>query len=368
MTSYPNLIARQMKLKKFEQPLFDATDYNGFGRKTRTGFNPTGGPVPKFNEVKNNSGVEDATGTKVKLKQAKNLATIDHYGIPFLNESSVDFDIENFDTDYSGSPLINSSIYAKRVIANDKKATNLTKIINSTKYDILTVDIWSDNFIKNASLGGSSGGTVYYLDGTSYTDKIIEKLIGKQKIKVCLANVPDILSFPYFNGISYEMIIKGVLGQPIYLGGITYKEDTGIMLPTGTIDSLVSSKVHISLKKGTSEQNPLLGRANLLYKVDMESTKKSINSQNNTIKINCERYGFALIDINALYKKILSKTYIEDGILIDPTYPSGNFFSSDGLYPTALGQAVIANEFIRSINSTYKTDIPLINVSEYIIK
>ncbi|MDZ7935848.1 MAG: hypothetical protein U5M51_12975 [Emticicia sp.] len=58
LTSYPNLIARQMKLKKFEQPLFDATDYNGFGRKVRTSFNPTGGPVPKFNEVKNNSGVE----------------------------------------------------------------------------------------------------------------------------------------------------------------------------------------------------------------------------------------------------------------------------------------------------------------------
>ena len=38
LTSYPNLIARQMKLQKFEQPLFDATDYHGFGRKVRTGF------------------------------------------------------------------------------------------------------------------------------------------------------------------------------------------------------------------------------------------------------------------------------------------------------------------------------------------
>ena len=58
MTSYPNLIARQMGIS-FEQPLFDAADYNGYGRKTRTSFNPTGGPVPKFKEVSNNSGVDN---------------------------------------------------------------------------------------------------------------------------------------------------------------------------------------------------------------------------------------------------------------------------------------------------------------------
>ena len=71
VTSYPNLIARQMKLQKFEQPLFDATDYNGFGRKVRTGFNPTGGPVPKFNEVKNNSGVASVGYDGIKLKKSK---------------------------------------------------------------------------------------------------------------------------------------------------------------------------------------------------------------------------------------------------------------------------------------------------------
>ncbi len=94
LTSYPNLIARQMKLKKFEQPLFEPSDYNGFGRKVHTSFNPTGGPVPKFNEVSNNSGVEatvETTGAfdkgkvqNISLKKYKTSQSIDNWAVPNL--------------------------------------------------------------------------------------------------------------------------------------------------------------------------------------------------------------------------------------------------------------------------------------------
>ena len=74
-----------------------------------------------------------------------------------------------------------------------------------------------------------------------------------------------------------------------------------------------------------------------------------------------------LVVINSLYTKILAGGYVtDDGVKVDASYPKGNFFSSDGIYPTAFGQAVIANEVIKTINNFYKTNIPLINTKEFL--
>lgn len=40
------------------------------------------------------------------------------------------------------------------------------------------------------------------------------------------------------------------------------------------------------------------------------------------------------------------------------------FFSLDGMYPSAIGQAMIANEVIKTINKAYNMDIPLISIRE----
>ncbi len=77
-------------------------------------------------------------------------------------------------------------------------------------------------------------------------------------------------------------------------------------------------------------------------------------------------YNHPLVDFHAVYKKVLAGQYVsEDGFRIDPSYPNGNFFSSDGLYLSAIGQAVLANEVIKVFNASYGMKIPLINVGKY---
>ena len=71
-----------------------------------------------------------------------------------------------------------------------------------------------------------------------------------------------------------------------------------------------------------------------------------------------------MVDLQGLYKRILEGGYIShDGVKIDPSYPSGNFFSADGIHPSSIGQGVVANEFITTINTHYDSKIPLINIS-----
>ena len=44
----------------------------------------------------------------------------------------------------------------------------------------------------------------------------------------------------------------------------------------------------------------------------------------------------------------------------------GNFFSSDGIYPSTIGQAFIANEVIKAINLQFKSKIQPIIIEKYL--
>lgn len=99
--------------------------------------------------------------------------------------------------------------------------------------------------------------------------------------------------------------------------------------------------------------------------VDQLRRYMKINNEN-VIREFSKNYSLSIVDLHSLFKKILAKEYTtQDGLFIDPAFPDGNFFSSDGLYPSAIGNAVIANEVINEINKKYGTTIPVINVSAF---
>ena len=129
MTSYPNLIARQMKLKKFEQPLFDATDYNGFGRKVLTDFNPTGGPAPKFKAVSNNSAFTgEFEDKRPKLKKYNGL--VDNWSYPYNGSSGFEL------------PSLNSGPYYGRIDPVDRKEKYIvySEQLLKEKFDFFLLD------------------------------------------------------------------------------------------------------------------------------------------------------------------------------------------------------------------------------------
>jgi hypothetical protein len=79
-----------------------------------------------------------------------------------------------------------------------------------------------------------------------------------------------------------------------------------------------------------------------------------------------EKYNLPVVDLESLYQKILAGSYVsDDGVRVSGTFPAGDFFSSDGRTPSAVGQAVLANETIKVINSHYKINIPLISIKEF---
>ncbi|MFD1140980.1 hypothetical protein ACFQ4C_07665 [Larkinella insperata] len=77
-------------------------------------------------------------------------------------------------------------------------------------------------------------------------------------------------------------------------------------------------------------------------------------------------YDLAVVDLNALYHRIRQGGYkTEQGLAVQGGL-EGNFFSSDGIYPSILGQAIIANEVCRAINEKYQAKIPLLDINQYL--
>ena len=381
LTSYPNLIARQMKLQKFEQPLFDAADYNGFGRKVRTGFNPTGGPVPKFNDVKNNSGVESVTDAGIKLKKSKG----DFDNFAFRNIASLNGGTSYYAENGQTNADKLDAEYYRRIVPKESKL-NLSGFLNSKKYDIISIDFGGLTTINNYQLSVSTPQTNQdkYIfaeappEAGSYDDYYVAKevrfmyyldKIYKVK-KGILFNYPHFTKAPYFNFITDEKIQK-VIGtqQEIWVGGYgkySDNKDKYILLPTSEVDSMLSPKVHIALKKGVNSDRPL-SSFSTMPRPSLKTTPSGYVEYNNMINSLGKKYNFAVVDLYSLYEKIYTGTYTtDDGIKVDPSWPNGNFFSTDGIFPSAFGQSIIANEAIKALNKQYGMDIPLISTSEYV--
>jgi lysophospholipase L1-like esterase len=76
------------------------------------------------------------------------------------------------------------------------------------------------------------------------------------------------------------------------------------------------------------------------------------------------RYNLAYVDMN----KYLSTVYsgiVFNGITYNAQFVTGGAFSLDGIHLTQRGYALVANQIISTIDSTYKSTIPLIDVNKY---
>lgn len=389
-TSYPNLVARQMGIN-FNQPYFDAQDYNGIGKYERSGFNPTGGPLPKMKVVTNNLAVESANDSYYTLKKPQKFDT-DNYafwnnslGHSYFRRTS---DATFFDDDNQRSDKrvnLANQLY-RRLIPKDGKSA-FSDVLKAKKFDFILLDFFSlidekgfNDWINWGWPSDGPGDYNRYIEtetkfdpNYSYLyDQLPKELLvlndlqqSKMLSKGVIYNIPDYRNFPFYNYVTPEMVTKMFGSTPVNTVQGTFGSSPYpfTLMATSTIDSLLSPKVNISLKKGIYP-NPPIPNASIVSQYSYLSNWYDAYTEKT--RLLAKRYNLAMVDLYSIYDKILRKSYFtDDGVFVDPAFPNGNFFSSDGRYPTAFGQAVIANETIKAINAHYKMEIPLIKVSEY---
>lgn len=90
------------------------------------------------------------------------------------------------------------------------------------------------------------------------------------------------------------------------------------------------------------------------------------NAYNATIKSLADSKGLAFVDANSKMVELSAASGISyDGVRYTAKFVTGGTFSLDGVHLTGRGYAVIANEFIKAINSKYSSTLPLVNANSY---
>lgn len=92
----------------------------------------------------------------------------------------------------------------------------------------------------------------------------------------------------------------------------------------------------------------------------------AVKAYNTSIKSVADTYNLAFVDANAKMKELDSKSGISwNGVKYTATFVTGGTFSLDGVHLTGRGYAIIANEFIKSINNKYKSTLPQVDPNKY---
>ncbi|ODS82427.1 MAG: hypothetical protein ABS46_08780 [Cytophagaceae bacterium SCN 52-12] len=352
LTSFPNLLARQMGAAEFRQPLFEGEYQNGSG--TYTARNKKG--ILDFAEAK-----KPAFGARDQLPKVA--GTVHNFALPYLKAREI-----MITEDQPGAflPTFEKASYQhlNRFARADQEGrlSYLAMLQDKeVKPDFFTFELGMDDFVDYCRKGaygevlaGVPGERVGY-----HPENNLIRLLQKEGAKGVMANVPDVLSLPFFNFYKYEDVVasagEGVFIQWLWKNDLRLIDPRDKFIPSQDLAELVQRS-----GKGLRADNPLLDENVLSY-----DEAVGVERYNSVVDQIAALNKLPVVDLYSLYKAIQAGEYVtDDGLKIDPSYPGGNFFSADGIFPTAVGQAVIANEFIKTFNKHYGTTIELIRVSE----
>ena len=109
-----------------------------------------------------------------------------------------------------------------------------------------------------------------------------------------------------------------------------------------------------------------LQNQHVLTKTEAASVKTAVDAYNASIKTLADTYGLAFVDANKKMVELNGQSGISfDGVRYTAKFVTGGTFSLDGVHLTGRGYAVVANEFIKSINAKYKSNLPQVNANSY---
>ena len=143
----------------------------------------------------------------------------------------------------------------------------------------------------------------------------------------------------------------------------TAKDLIVLTFPTSKIGQLVASPAG-PLPYGLTPYTPIDNQY-VLDENEVALTLDYVNAYNTTIKTVAAAKGLAVFDSFTFLNNVKAHGLLVNGVAMSSSYISGGIFSLDGIHLTPRGYAIVANEFIKAINSTYGSSIPLADVSDY---
>ena len=380
--SYPNLIANQMKMvnggNNFKQPYVDASSVGiGVNQNARYILTPAAdcagaislAPVPAANEgdfnILTTSVAAQGPFNNMAVPGAKATTTIyPGYG------------------DFTKGPG-NYNPFFTRMTANPATASILSDAAAQNP-SFFTLSVGNDDVYTYALAGGAYDGITPSAGPAGFGfDASIDVIVGtmvSNGAKGMIANIADISSIPFFTTIPYNGLVVdeqtaaalsaayAPLGISFHAGANGFIIEDGAA-PGGMRQIQAGEMVLLSVPQdslkcgGWGSMKPIPNQF-VLTSTEIAAVNSAVSAYNTKLKAVADANGLAFVDVNAFMNTV--KTGIMyNGVGVNASFVAGGAFSLDGVHLTPLGNALLANTFIKAMNNKFGSSIPLVDATRY---
>ncbi len=278
---------------------------------------------------------------------------VNNFGIPNIK-------IYNTSTSGLGNPSQqNFNPFFSRLLSVDQQNKSYLEIVKQNKPTIVTVEFGTDDLLDFINSGGSRALTDYTVFHTSFSNVLTS--LSSVGAKTIVANVPDLSIIPALRTYTLGTIQAQNANKDIF---IRLSNDK---IRKATASDLFLKSAFENIGKIDAKGNSIgflaespVPHEQVLDESETATLVQVISFYNASIERLCKEKAVQTVDLFSLFNTIYTKSIDINGVKIDGTI--GNFYSKDGISLTNRGNSIIANEFIKAINSKFQSQVPLVDI------
>jgi lysophospholipase L1-like esterase len=187
---------------------------------------------------------------------------------------------------------------------------------------------------------------------------------------IVAANLPDPTVIPFVTTIR-PYVVNPSTGEPVVDGN---GNRIPLLGPAGPLSSgaFVTLPASALLAQGIGIPRALGGTGQplpdevILDEGEVGIIRDHVVQNNIAIRDICGAAGIPVLDVNALLVEFATRGRVVGGVELTTAFLTGGIFSYDGVHPSALGYAVVANEWIRVINEELDGELPPVDLGPFL--
>jgi lysophospholipase L1-like esterase len=220
----------------------------------------------------------------------------------------------------------------------------------------ITIELGTNDAIRPLFAGGDPAAILPVPAFAALYEQLLDSLAaGAPQAQLALANVPRITRLPYATTVPLDIVLPG--GAKVRLS------DGAGPLPNG---ALVLLPALPRIQAGTGlPGGPPLPDSLVILPAEQAAIESAITGYNAAIAAEAHARGAALVDQFALFDRLERDGFWVDGVHYTFKFVTGGLFSLDGIHPSTLGSAILANAWITAINARFGGHIPPVDLGRF---
>lgn len=192
-------------------------------------------------------------------------------------------------------------------------------------------------------------------------------------VDLVLANIPNVTDIPYFTAVNKDSVTVNL--SPLTKAKI-YTTETSVQFVTLSASRYLGRTdfgAGAPAPYGLHPSNPL-GAQFTLTTTEVANISNIISGYNQVIASVAAAHDIPVADLNGFFASVAAVSgptgsgyAIGSGLRVKTDFISGGLFSLDGVHPSTLGYAILANEIIKTVNSHYGSTVPYVDLNQFIV-